>query len=290
MSWRREAFELLPEFRAIVILCVGVLAGVTRSRRLLRSHHDVVLASAHRHLQELVWLTPFVFLATLATIILLRFPRVAWCLPPTLDYWRDWILWILSSGFFSYLAGMVLCVAYTRRDAHRGILTVVCIGILAALTGLYAQGTWPVAGQLRTKQTPDGYVLQSSAYSCCAASMANVARALGLQATEPQMARLAGTTRAGTSTGQALHALTQVGIQGSKRTMSSDELRRVPTPCILLVEFASMGADSHAVMYLPSTNQTFRIIDPLYGPQDWSVDHLNGVWIGHTIVCEKPGR
>lgn len=273
---------------SILIVLAGLGAGLARARRLLRTRDTLTLQTAHRHLPELAVLAPVVVLATLALVILLRIPRVTWFLPPALDLWRELILWTLAGGLFAYLAGIATHVAVVRRDAERNPLLAACTGILLALGYLQVRGTWEIAAQLSRCETPDGYALQTSGYSCAAASLANVARALGVPATERQMARLAGTTCAGTSAGQILHALRQVGLRGTKLTLTLDELRRRPQPCILLVEYADYGPDSHAVAFLPSTNAALRIVDPLVGPQDWSADRLRRVWIGHAIACERP--
>ena len=273
-----------------LVVLLGIALGVARSRARLRTHDTFTLASAHRHLAELPVLAPIAIAATLALILLLRSPRFAWYLPPELDLWSGIILWLLSGGVFAYLAGIGVHVAFVRRDPERGKLVFACVVILGALGFLQVRGEWPVAGHLGHQQTPEGYVLQTSAYSCCAASLANVARHWGVPATEPQMARLAGTTCAGTSVGQAMHALQQIGLRGRKRTATIEELRRIQNPCILLVEYPGHGPDSHAVALLPSTNSTFRIIDPLAGPESWSADHLRRVWRGHAIECRRDGR
>jgi hypothetical protein len=273
---------------SILLVLLGLGAGLARARRLLRTHDDLTLRDAHRHLPELAVVVPVVVLSTLALVVLLRLPRVSWFLPPTLDLWRELILWALAGGLFAYLAGIAMHVAVVRRDAERGKLLVASVGILLALGYLQVRGTWEIAAQLGTCETPEGYALQTSGYSCAAASMANVARTLGVPATERQMARLAGTTCTGTSAGQILHALQQVGLQGAKLTLTPDELRRQQHPCILLVAYADYGPDSHAVAFLPTTNRTFRIVDPLTGVQEWSIDRLRHVWLGHTIACAKP--
>lgn len=280
----------MPFLLPILMVLLGLALGAARSRQRLRTRDAFTLASAHRHLPEIAILGPIVLLATLAMILLLRIPRVVWFLPAWIDYWRDLILCVLSGGSFAYLAGIGMHVAFVRRDAERVKLAIACAGILVALGYLQVRGVWPVACQLRHMETPEGYVLQTSVYSCGAASLANVARQLGVPATEQQMARLARTTCTGTSPGQALHALRQVGLKGIKRTATSADLLRLRNPCILLVEYPGMGPDSHAVALLASTNGAFRIVDPLVGPETWSVGRLNSVWLGHTIECEKADK
>ena len=274
-------------FFSVSILLLGIALGVVRSRALLRLRDSFTLATAHRHLPELRVLAPVAILATLALLLLFRSYLFTWYLSAEIDRWRDQLLWVLSGGVFSYLTGIALHVAFARRDPERIKLVCASLGIVGALSYIQIVGAWPVAPQLGHLHTPDGYVLQTSGCSCAAASMANVAHVLGVPATEKQMAQLDGTTHAGTSAGQILHALRQIGLRGNKRTATVAALRKIPNPCILLVDYPGTGPDSHAIVILPTTNKTLRIVDPLYGLETRSPDYLALIWRGHLIECRK---
>ena len=282
----KTVFDLLVAPLAIAL--AGVIAGVFRARQLRRAHGICPLATAHRLLPEVCVLAPLSIVATTLLLVLLRIPRVAWVLPPLLDYWREPILWVLSSGSLAYLCGVAVRLAFDARDPERNKLFASSLVLLSALGWMYLRSIWPIADSLQNWQMPGGYVFQSSSYSCGAASLANAARAFGIPATERQMAELAGTTHAGTSPGQILHALRQIGLRGIKRTFTFDELRQVRNPCILLVEYPGTGPDSHAVVLLPPVGPRLRIIDPLDGAQEWAADRLYLVWRGHLIECVRP--
>ncbi|MEO5367686.1 MAG: hypothetical protein H7831_15280 [Magnetococcus sp. WYHC-3] len=102
-----------------LIVLLGALLGVARSRALLRADSRYMLATAHRHLPELLVLVPLAILATLALMFLLRSYQLTWYLPVAIDRWRDLILWILSGGIFSYLAGISAHISFARREPER---------------------------------------------------------------------------------------------------------------------------------------------------------------------------
>ena len=98
--------------------------------------------------------------------------------------------------------------------------------------------------------TADGVVLQSSNASCLAASAANIARILGKQRTEREMARLCKTSADGTYPTQALVGLRQIGIQGRKVSNSERDIRSIKPPAILF-----FLDDTHAVVYVGFSNE-----------------------------------
>lgn len=269
-----------------IIVLLGAALGVARSRARQRADTRFALATAHRHLPELLVLAPVAILATLGLMLLLRNCQLTWYLPVVVDRWRDLLLWTLSSGTFSYLAGISGHISFARREPERYKLLFATIVILGSLGYMQIQGAWPIASLLTHQQTTEGYVLQTSAYSCAAASLANVARYHGIPATEKHMAKLAGTTRSGTSAGEILHALQQIGLHGIKRQATIADLSAMTNPCILLVEIPGAGPDSHAIVLLPSSgSKRLLVVDPSHGLETRSADSLAAVWRGHLIEC-----
>lgn len=126
--------------------------------------------------------------------------------------------------------------------------------------------------------TADGVVLQSSNASCLAASAANIARILGKQRTEREMARLCKTSADGTYPTQALVGLRQIGIQGRKVSNSERDIRSIKPPAILF-----FLDDTHAVVYVGLSNELAEIWNPSVGKTWLSTSRVHDLWTGHAL-------
>ena len=113
-----------------------------------------------------------------------------------------------------------------------------------------------------------GVCLQSTSYTCGAASIATLLRARGVEAAEPEAARLSHTVpgRGVTDLGAALALRAKLpGRRVEIRDVASpDDLAREPLPCLLPLRY-SFWFD-HMTVLLRVDSHGFWLGDPLTGP------------------------
>jgi ABC-type bacteriocin/lantibiotic exporter with double-glycine peptidase domain len=113
---------------------------------------------------------------------------------------------------------------------------------------------------------PNGVFKQTSNSSCAPAALATVLRRWGMDATESSVARLAGTSRLGTSMPQLIVAARALGIQGIELSPSWEQIQQINRPGVLAVWlFDGLRKLPHAVALLSMNDNTAAIGDPSRG-------------------------
>lgn len=130
----------------------------------------------------------------------------------------------------------------------------------------------------------DGVIRQTSSFSCAAASLANVAARRGIPMAEREAAERLGTTVTGTSPGQLLHALAELGLAPRIVETSRSSAGEVPSPAILFVDHPAVGRERHVVALMAVHGERFEVWDPLAGKMLLSADDLWRVWHGVGIA------
>jgi hypothetical protein len=271
------------------IVCMGLLAviaiacGVWRGVHGMRRQPGLAFQHAHRQLPEVRWLLPICLLMSLLTWFIFTHYQWLWHVPVYLDVWALPIFYAFSAGILFYIFTLGLVIAIRSQNAERWKLVFAGIAMFGSLNYLYYFHCWPIYRQLRVERHSSGYVLQTSSFSCGAASAANLLQAHGLPASEREMASLAGTCVLGTSPGELICALRAKGLVTRKHWMTPEQLRVCNQPAILLVDYPDMGPLAHAIMFERCAGQCFNVVDPLCGLQSLSEAELVGRWRGHAI-------
>lgn len=172
--------------------------------------------------------------------------------------------------------------------------------LLIGVAGLYfvIAGKWmlqPTIGGVGGSGPPKmrGPVcLQSTDYTCVAASMVTMLRARGIEATEVQMARLSRTEiRRGATDSRALWALQTLLKDAPLRPVyvsgGYDDLVRSPKPCLVQIDFGFFV--SHMVPVLSADAHGVVIGDPLSGEKRMSRAEFEREWKGALIALEPRG-
>lgn len=116
----------------------------------------------------------------------------------------------------------------------------------------------------------DGVCLQSAESSCGPASAATLLKAMGIQATEQELAKECFTSRSGTENWYLARALRRRGLEVRfMRRQSSD--MPAPVPCIAGVKVEQAG---HFVPIIPINNGRYLTGDPLAGRAEWTREEL----------------
>lgn len=177
-----------------------------------------------------------------------------------------------------------------RPSDRRAIVLLIVVGLGFCV---YA-GRWmlqPAVGNvpdLRTK-TVGAVTLQSTDYTCVAASMVTMLRAFGVDASETQMARLSRTeVGRGATDSRALWAL-ELALAGTPlkptyRAGTLSELIAAPKPCLVQIDFGFVV--SHMVPVMAADEHSVTLGDPLTGPRTLSTTEFARLWKKTMITLE----
>jgi len=265
----------------VVILALG-LGGATVCRARLKG-------GLHANFQALLWKTRHLYLA-LPLLLLFPFinvyiashPELQWDMPAWLQLHWAALSWAIVSGVLAYVFGF--CSRAAMTIGHRWKWGPVCFG-LAVLTVIQSYAAWSSRPNLPplgdTRISPDGVILQTSAYTCVPAAGANIAAMLGVHATEKELAKLFHTTRDGTFPAQALFGLKKLGISGRKVT-ATNGIRTVHPPAMLFV----IG-DTHAVVYAGISSGVVELWNPSFGKTLVPESRMSAFWDGHALEFKR---
>lgn len=272
----------------------------------------------------LVWFIAQAILAAAAVALsprIARKPKPVWAGACAIAF-VAMLLWpamrFFPATFVSVLgAPMVACTELTGLAIPAGLLFGVAahhvprpsdrraIRLLLAIAGVYfiTAGWWMVGPVFGIGDVPDlgrtrfrGHIcMQSTDYTCVAASMVTALRAHGIDATETEMARLAYTQVGGGATdSRALWAL-QRKLEGTglaPRYLALDKagLIAAEKPCLVQLDWGFFL--SHMVPVMHADETTVVLGDPLEGRRELTWDRFLARWKGQAIVIEpqtKPG-
>lgn len=177
------------------------------------------------------------------------------------------------------LGGVLAGMARKERHRMRWLLAVLVAAPLLVLTVNHVQDTRPAWPELdRRTPPPGGRVLQTSSYSCAAASVATVLAQAGHPVSESEAAAAMGTTRRGTSSGQIILGLRRLGFDGRRFAAGSGT-----PPAIIFLDHPDTGPESHAAAWLSSEGDRMTVFDPLSGESACPRDALDRRWRGRGV-------
>jgi hypothetical protein len=205
---------------------------------------------------------------------------------------------------FIEVTGIVIPAALLFTIAARNVAVARQPRIIAALMAaccLYfvRNGAWmfrPPLADLGPTRMQGSICLQSTPYTCVAASLVTMLKAFGYPAGETEMARLTYTERYyGTTDTRALAALrarlTGEPVEVCFETMDFDRLKLVPKPCVVSLKRGYFV--SHMVPVLSISDSHVRLGDPLTGITEVSTGEFLRSWPGrgiylvdHRLLCE----
>lgn len=154
------------------------------------------------------------------------------------------------------------------HTARVQVLAVVLLGLLGVggFSAVEAYVLAPIYPTLQDNLRPNGVFKQTSNSSCAPAALATVLRRWGLEATESSVARLAQTSRLGTSMPQLIVALRSLGLDGVELSPTWEQMQQINRPGVLAVWlFNGLHKAPHAVALLGLSDEIATIADPARG-------------------------
>ena len=183
--------------------------------------------------------------------------------------WRVYgmrITWTIMRAVLLGFCGLASIVSW--QTARIQVVAVALIGVLG-VTGFSTAEAYflaPIYTWLHNNLQPNGVYKQTSMSSCAPAALATVLRRWQLDATEAGVARLAGTSRLGTSMPQLIVAAHELGLDGIELAPTWEQMQRLNRPGVLGVWLLDSGRKlPHAVALLAMNNEQVAIGDPARG-------------------------
>lgn len=207
--------------------------------------------------------------------------------------WRIYgmqITWTIMRVLLLGFCGLAFIVSW--KTAKLQIIAVVLLGLIG-LGGFTAAERYflaPIYASLEDNLLPSGIFQQTSNSSCAPAALANVLRRWQINATESSVAKLAGTSRLGTSMPQLIVAAQGFGMNGLELSPTWEQMHRINRPGILATWlYSKTGKAPHAVSLLGMTETTVTIADPAFGKL-YSLDQtqLERVWRNQYVPIFRP--
>ncbi len=260
--------------------------GWLHARRLLRRWPDVSPTTVLKRVPYLyaVIFVPMVLYGVQLWIVQTQ-TQLMWRLPLLLQYWFVALMWGWVIALFAYLFTLIIVLSFASGyDQRKQLVVVAVLALIAVEVGQY-QYTRPLAPLLEERVTEEGVILQTNDSSCAAASGANIARRLGRDVTERQMAEKMRASFMGTAPAQVVYGLEELGINCTLFELTSWEVRDIPSPSMLFVDHRAVGPEGHAVAFMGEVEGAAEIWDPLYDRTHMSREDLAEIWHGRGISC-----
>jgi len=229
-----------------------------------------------------VLVTVFLF-ANVLLLSVRSYPTLSWYLPVAVEYYSVPGLWLINVASMTFAFAAIVTLGYVIRHPARWVLLLACIGIVAMVEYRFRTSPLILPPEVRQERIgEDGVVRQTSGATCAAATCANVARMLGIHATEGELVALLGTTEAGTTPAQIVYAMHGLGFACTKRYVRDRDITKVKAPAVLFV-MAVTEVDGHVVALAKVAVGQAEIWDPSAGKMLISVQELPKRWGGRAI-------
>lgn len=198
-------------------------------------------------------------------LLALNLPQMP-ALPIEWRFYGMQVTWILLRVMLAGVCGIGFTVSW--ETARSQVAAVILIGLLGlgGFTGAESYFLAPIYPELVDNLRPNGVFRQTSNSSCAPAALATVLKRWGMDATESSVARLARTSRLGTSMPQLIVAARALGMDGMELTPSWEQMQQINRPGVLAVWLFDGGRKlPHAVALLAMNDNVAIIGDPSRG-------------------------
>jgi predicted double-glycine peptidase len=263
--FRRTMPEFVMSLGILASLLLGALTfwwGVRFGRLLLRKGATADDLFKGKNSVSLAFLGLYVLLIVLA----LYLPQLQ-ALPLAVRVYGMQVTWTILRIALLGMCGVAFIVSW--KTARIQVIAVVLMGLLGLVSFTAAESYFlaPIHSSLRDNLRPNGVFQQTSSSSCAPAALATILRRWGLDANESSVARLAHTSRLGTSMPQLIVAAHGFGMDGLELSPTWEQMRRINRPGVLATWLYSQdrGRDAHATALLGLSKDTATIADPAFG-------------------------
>jgi hypothetical protein len=211
----------------------------------------------------------------------------------------NWFIWQVGGGtiLLSWVAIFLLGIAWASQNhrlSHRFLATLVALGGCLVLIEGSGRLWWRYATSDLWENTPDvfGLMRQSSGMTCSPTAAAMLLHLYGIQASEGEMAYLAGTSLFGSDAFGMAHALREkvrpYGWQVYAGHTTYEECFQRKQPFVAHVEGKSTG---HAILVVKVSEETMVIIDPSEGsPRLMARSDFQEIWDKTIVRIDQPEK
>jgi predicted double-glycine peptidase len=176
------------------------------------------------------------------------------------------VTWTLLRVMLMGVCGIGFSISWLT--ARSQVIAVILIGLLGlgGFTSAEAYFMAPIYADLIDNLRPNGVFRQTSDSSCAPAALATVLKRWGIEATESSVARLAGTSRLGTSMPQLIVAARALGVNAIELRPTWEQMQQINRPGVLSISLATGAIKRpHAVALLAMNDSVAIIGDPALG-------------------------
>lgn len=202
----------------------------------------------------------------LGLILLARLIPEMQALPVEWRFYSLQVTWTIMRLLLLFIGGIAFTISrHTSRIQVVSVLLICSLG-LGSFTAAEAYFLSPIYASLEDNLQPNGVFKQTSNSSCGPSALATVLRVWGIDATESRVARLARTSRLGTSMAQLLIATRSLGMDGIELEATWEQMRLINRPGVLGVWFRDgVRVIPHAVALLGLNGNNAIIGEPTRG-------------------------
>lgn len=176
------------------------------------------------------------------------------------------VTWTLLRVMLMGVCGIGFSISWLT--ARSQVIAVILIGLLGlgGFTSAESYFLAPIYADLVDNLRPNGVFRQTSDSSCAPAALATVLRRWGIEATESSVARLARTSRLGTSMPQLIVAARALGVNAIELRPTWEQMQQINRPGVLSISLATGAIKRpHAVALLAIDDSVAIIGDPALG-------------------------
>lgn len=253
--------------------------------------HGVTADNALQRHQRQVYLIGSVVLGagTLITVLMISERQSPW-FPSFLLLYVGAYFWHFVLFICCFFSGLLLLLeqpGWKQRQRLQQLILFLGVSLSAICFLLYQ--SLPITDLVEPARISEGVVLQTTSYSCSAATIATLARRVNpaLQTTEMDVVKLAGTSRQGTSTLAEIHAMQALGLapQYERNLTIAELVHRNQMAVLHVMEPVSGTKIQHAIALLEinAAKGTLTVANPLYGKQVKTFDEMKNYWIGEAV-------
>lgn len=202
------------------------------------------------------------------------------------------VTWTAMRVLLLGVCGVGVIVSW--HTLRRQVVLVSLVGLLgvSSFTAAEAYLLAPIYPTLEDQLNPNGVYQQTSSSSCAAAAMATVLRVWGIDAPESKVARLAHTSRLGTSMPQLIVAARELGLDGLEVHQATwEQMQQINRPGVLASWlFSRLGRRTpHAIALLRLTDSVATIADPAWGKlYNLPPERFKQIWRREYVPLFRP--
>ncbi|NMF58572.1 cysteine peptidase family C39 domain-containing protein [Pseudanabaena yagii] len=272
-----------------IAICISFLVGAYFGRYFAQK--GLTANNALQQHQKQVYLLSCITLGiiTLIAILMTSGRNIPW-VPAFISLYLGAYAWQGILLICIFCMGLMLLLeipAWKDRQRLQQLILFLVISISSVLLLIYQN--LPITDLIESPRILKGIVLQTTPYSCAAATIATLSRQFNpaLDTTELDVVKLAGTSRQGTNILSEIQAMEKLGLapQYERNLTIADLVKRRQMAVLHVMEPVSGTRIQHAIALLAidPVKEKITVANPLYGIQDKKFIDMKDYWLEDAI-------